>query len=164
MDVHKLNKEYGKFNYNKVIENEYFSALEDVMTIPERFEKWMTPIGEGGFKALAERISSLRGEDTGAEDVSLLLSPTFMSSLRNDFINAKKWIAIAALNITNHALSQRKVTYVDVDKATDKDAPWLKGDIVLPHNTVEVNGKVYPSLSHIKDKKGDGKSHSRCAS
>ena len=74
-----------------------------------------------------------------------------MTSLRNSFVAAKKWIGIAAVNITGHSLTQKTKVYIDparIEALPDFDKKILgDGKIQLPHNTVEVDGKQYISIS-----------------
>lgn len=154
-DIFALNREWGQYSYRKALENAYFSSMQDILTLPQNFERLLTPTTEGGLKDIADSIMKLRGEEERDASVSQLLNPNYITKLRNDFLVSKKWIAIVALNITNHSLAQRQKTYVDVSRATPQDRIWLgDGAITLKHNTVKVGDKEYPSLSSIKNVKG----------
>jgi hypothetical protein len=64
---------------------------------------------------------------------------------------AKKWVGIAAVNITNHSLAQKAMIYISPSKiqsAPANDRKFLKdGSMILPHNTVNINGEDVISLS-----------------
>jgi hypothetical protein len=84
-----------------------------------------------------------------------------MTSLRHAFITAKRWVGIAAVNITGHSLTQKFKAYIDparFDDVSAEDKKILKyngGQMLLDHNTIEDNGQSYISLSGRLD--GDGK-------
>lgn len=155
-DIFDLNREWGKFNYRKALENEYFSSMQNILQLPENYERLLTPTTEGGLKVISEKITKLLGEDIKGQSVSNIINPNYISSLRNDFLTAKRWIAIVALNITNHSLTQRQNTYIDVTRAPFKDKKWLgNGELILPHNTSKIGDKDYISLSNIGNVKDE---------
>lgn len=136
--------------YRRSLENKYFEALEDIITLPENFEKLLSPVNDGGLEDIADELDRLMDvKDNSVK--ARLLDRNWMTFLRHAFVTAKRWVGIAAVNITNHSLVQKASIYVNPAKFP-KDDPYLKNDeILLKHNTVEIDGKKYISLSGIKD-------------
>jgi hypothetical protein len=143
--------------YKKSIENEYYDSLEKLITLPENFNRLISPVDDAGLKALSEDIDKLRGVDEN-KIPNRILDRNYMSNLRHAFITAKKWVGIAAVNITSQSLTQKSKVYID-PKRFENLSEWdqiLLGDgsITLPHNTVEIDGKRYTSISGIKTADG----------
>jgi len=74
---------------------------------------------------------------------------------------AKKWVGIAAVNITGHSIGQKVGLYFDsrdLDKLSDYDKSTL-GDLKLsiPHNVVNVDGVDMISLGSVKTADGNDK-------
>ena len=138
--------DYGELSeklYKQSLENEYYQSLEDLLTLPENFERLVTPNTSKDLEDLAAELSDLRGEtEEGVKN--RLLDRNYMSDLRHTFITAKRWVGRAAVNITSHSLFQKELVYV-------KDARFR---IALPHNSVIVDGTPFVSLSGILDKAG----------
>lgn len=138
--------DYGELSerlYKQSLENEYYQSLEELMTLPENFERLVTPNTSKDLEDLAAELSDLRGEtEEGVKN--RLLDRNYMSDLRHTFITAKRWVGRAAVNITSHSLFQKKLVYVN-------DARFR---IYLPHNSVIINGGSFVSLSGTLDKAG----------
>lgn len=146
--------------YKKSIENEYYDSLEKLITLPENFNRLISPVDDAGLKALSEEIDKLKGVDEN-KIPNRILDRNYMTSLRHAFITAKRWVGIAAVNITGQSLTQKSRVYIDPERFTNLSA-WdqvLLGDgsIALNHNTVEIDGKKYVSISGIKT--ADGKQY-----
>jgi hypothetical protein len=81
-----------------------------------------------------------------------------MTDLRHAFITGKRWVGIAAVNITNLSLRQKSQVYLDPAKLFSLSAQELSFvkdlSIVLPHNTLDVEGRKYVSLSGTKTSDG----------
>lgn len=138
--------DYGELSerlYKQSLENEYYQSLEDLLTLPENFERLVTPNTSKDLEDLAAELSDLRGEDEEGVK-NRLLDRNYMSDLRHTFITAKRWVGRAAVNITSHSLFQKELVYV-------KDVSFR---IVLPHNSVIVDGNFFVSLSGTLDKAG----------
>lgn len=148
--------------YTKALENEYYESLEELLTLPENFSRLVNPVTDGGLEKLAEKLDDLRGYSE-ADVKNKLLNRNFLSKQRHAFITGKKWVGIVAVNITGQSLAQKSKIILDparFDVVKNKDdRKILKtngGQILLDHNTVEVNGKTYASISGIYDAKGEG--------
>jgi hypothetical protein len=136
--------------YKKSLENEYYDSLEKMLTLPENFVRLITPVDDAGLKDLSKKLDDLRG--TSDDNIKgKLINRSYMSKLRHAFVVGKKWVGIAAVNITNLSLRQKGDIYIDPRKI--KDLPkelksYMKDvEIKLPHNTTTINGKTYTSLS-----------------
>jgi hypothetical protein len=136
--------------YKGSLENEYYASLEELITLPENFERLITPIGDANLEALSETMDKLRGyNESGIKNK--ILDRNYLTSMRNSFLTAKRWVGIAAVNITGLSVKQKSQIYVDpsrIAKVDFKDAIFLgDGHIALPHNTVRVGNSDYISLS-----------------
>lgn len=143
--------------YKQSLENEYFESLESLITLPENFDRLITPVSDGGLKKIADRLDELRNDKE--EDIkNKLISRKFMDSIRHAFVTGKKWVGIAAVNITGQSLTQKSKIYIDPSKFSElsnRDKKIIgNGDIVLPHNTVEIDGDNRISISGVYDVTG----------
>lgn len=140
--------------YKQSIENEYYESLEEMITLPENYDRLTNPVSDAGLKDVSDLLDKLRGVDE-TKIKNRLLNGNFMTSLRHAFVIAKKWVGIGAVNITNHSLAQKGEVYLDPTKLAGLDDYERKilgnGQIILPHNKNE-EGRV--SLSGVLDKAG----------
>jgi hypothetical protein len=138
--------------YKQSLENEYYESLESLLTLPENFERLITPVSDGGLKKIADKLDTLRNEKE--EDIkNKLISRKFMDSVRHAFVTGKKWVGIAAVNITGQSLTQKSEVYIDPAKFLElsvRDKKFLgDGNIILPHNSVEIDGQKRISISGV---------------
>lgn len=160
-DVNFQNKLKDKFvddMYTRSLQNEYYESLEKLITLPENFERLIAPVGDAGLPAVAEELDRLMGQDE-TKIKNRLLNRNYMTSLRHAFVTAKKWVGIAAVNITGQSLTQKSKIYIDparFETVSDFDKSFLgDGSIKLPHNKVVVDNVEYASISGKKT--ADGK-------
>ena len=143
-------EEYVKKMYKKALENEYYTSLEKLLTLPENFNKLISPVDDAGLEAMSEVLDKAKGYDE-TEIESRLINRNYMTKMRHAFITGKRWVGIAAVNITNLSLRQKAKVYLDDSKIpllSTREKSFVKDlDIVLPHNTINVNGTNYISLS-----------------
>ena len=146
----ELKEEFVKEMYKKSLENEYYDSLEKLITLPENFERLISPIDNAGLKDLSIKLNKLKSYDE-TNIKNRLLNRNYMTNLRNSFLMGKKWVGIAAVNITNLSLKQKSQVYIDPTKfktLSKKDAAILgNGKVILNHNTTDVNGEKLISLS-----------------
>jgi hypothetical protein len=153
-----LRNKFVRDMYKRSLENEYYDSLEKLITLPENFERLISPVNDAGLEKLSEKLNKLRGYNED-QIKNRILNRNYMTTLRNTFVMAKKWVGIAAVNITNLSLKQKSKTYIDPARfifTLPIDQKILgDGTIVLKHNTVNVNGREYVSLSRttVKDSK-----------
>ena len=139
----QLRETYINSMYTKALENEYYDSLDELLTLPENFKRLVNPNTDSTLKELATKIDELEGVDESSVKAPLL-NRNYMTNLRHSFIIAKKWVGIAAVNITGNSVAQRTKVYV-------KD-PGFK--TFLPHNTIEIDGTKYITFSTMLDKAG----------
>jgi hypothetical protein len=154
-----INREqFTKQMYKRSLENEYYDSLEKLITLPENFDRLISPVDDAGLEKLSERLNFLRGYDENLIK-NRILDRNYMTKLRHAFVTAKRWVGIAAVNITNLSLKQKSQVYIDPARFTNAPARDQKilgdGNIILNHNTTMVNGQPYISLSGttVKDSK-----------
>jgi hypothetical protein len=146
--------------YRRALENEYYDSLEKLVTLPENFQRLISPVGDDGLKSLSDELDVLRGYDENAIK-NRMLNRNFLTNLRHAFVTAKKWVGIAAVNITGHSLTQKFKAYIDPERFNNvslQDAKILRhenGEVLLDHNKLEKDGKNYISLSGRLDAAGE---------
>jgi len=153
----KLKDKFVDDMYRRALENEYYDSLEELITMPEIFDRLMSPVGDDGLSDLAAELDRLRGYDE-SNIRNRMLDRNYLTNLRHAFVSAKRWIGIAAVNITHHSLCQKTKVYVDTRRfnfVSDEDQKILgDGKITLPHNTVNIDGQDFISLSGRLDSDG----------
>jgi hypothetical protein len=136
--------------YKKSLENEYYDSLAKLLTLPENFDRLISPVDDAGLKTLSEKLDELRGYNEG-DIKNRLLNRNYMTGLRHAFVIAKRWVGISAVNITNLSLKQKSKVYIDPAKfesIPQRDKKILgDGKVNIKHNTVNVNGEEMISLS-----------------
>jgi len=153
----ELRIEYVKDMYKKALENEYYDSLEKLITLPENFERLVSPVDDAGLKDAAGELDKLRGIDEN-KIPNRILNRNYMTNLRNSFLMGKRWVGVVAVNITNLSLRQKIQAYIDPAKfdGLSKEDQELLGDgsIVLKHNTTKVNGVDRISLGGTRTADG----------
>jgi hypothetical protein len=153
----ELRQSYINTMYKKSLENEYYDSIEELLTLPENFNRLISPVNDGGLEKISEVLDDARGYNE-ADIQARLVNRNYMTDLRHAFITGKRWVGIAAVNITNLSLRQKSKVYLDPAKLTSlsaQEANFVKNlDIILPHNTINVEGQQYVSLSGTKTNDG----------
>ena len=146
----KLKDRFIEDMYKRSLENQYYDALEEMITLPENFDRLVSPVDDAGLSKTATELDDLRGIDETTIPNRLLNRP-FLTALRNAFVTAKKWVGIAAVNITGQSLTQKTKVYIDpakIEGLSEFEKKILNdGKIQLPHNILEIGGKEYISIS-----------------
>ena len=150
----QLRQSYINTMYKKSLENEYYDSLEELLTLPENFNRLITPVDDAGLEKTAELLDKKRGYNE-SNIKGRLINRNFMTNMRHAFITGKRWVGIAAVNITNLSLRQKSKVFLDPSKITSLSArerefvEELAGEIIiaLPHNTLTNEGRTYVSLS-----------------
>ena len=159
----ELKERYVERMYKRALENEYFDSMIKLITLPEAYDRLISPVDDAGLKDVASEIDELRGDSEIDENgnpkiKNRLLDRVYMNNIRHAFITAKRWVGIAAVNITGLSTMQKSKTYIDPERAKylNKADVKILGDmtVALPHNTVDVDGRKYISLSGRKVKDG----------
>lgn len=150
--------------YKKSLENGYIQSIENLVSNPLNFKNLTKPNSADYLKDLSDEITELTGNiSVSYTNVTSMLKRSFMSKLRQNFLDGKRMIGIAAVSQTNHSLNQRQAVYVDPAKSelsSQEDLFWLTGgtneksDITLKFkkfNKININGTDYPTLSFIQN-------------
>lgn len=150
--------------YKKSLENGYIQSIENLVSNSLNFKNLTKPNSADYLKKLSDDITELTGNiSVSYTNVTNMLKRPFMSKLRQDFLDGKRMIGIAAVSQTNHSLNQRQAVYVDPEKSelsSQEDLFWLTGgtneksDITLKFkkfNKININGTDYPTLSFIEN-------------
>lgn len=150
-----IKNKWVKEMYKRSIENEYFDSMEEMLTLPEMFERLITPVDDAGLKKVSQRLIELRGE---TKDELSLLDRTYMTEMRHLYEMSKNWIGIVAVNITGLSITQKAPTYIDprrfsLLKPIERNILG-NGVVYLPHNSYEKDGQKFISLSGRKTADG----------
>ena len=152
-----LKTKYVQKMYKKSLENRYYEILEELVTLPGNFERLMSPVSDAGLSKVADTLDDATNNKE-ADIKNKLISRSFMTSLRQAFVMGKKWVGIAAVNITGHAIGQKVGLYFDsrlVDNLSEYDRNFLGNmKLSIPHNTVTVDGEEMISLGGVKTADG----------
>lgn len=149
----ELRQSYINTMYKKSLENEYYDSLEELLTLEENFNKLISPVDDAGLEKMSEVLDSARGYNESSVK-GRLINRNYMTNLRHAFITGKRWVGIAAVNITNLSLRQKSKVYLNPAKLSSLSTQERKFvqdlSIVLPHNKVNIEGQQYVSLSGTK--------------
>ena len=143
--------------YHGALENEYYDSLEKLITLPENFDRLISPVDDAGLGKVADEINTLT--KAKVDPKNKIIDRNFMTTKRHNFLLGKEWIGMIATNITNNSQMQKTPTFIDpakFDKVPLQDQKFLgNGKIILPHNTITVNGGDVISMSAART--ADGK-------
>jgi len=153
----KLNKQVEDM-YSKSLENEYFNSLEDLILLPENYERLIAANNSKELMSLRDNLVKLAPEEFGSSDDRSPLNRLYMSNTRHTFIMGKGGVGIAAVAQTNNSLNQLGEIYLDIDKASSLPKYQQEyigdGKIALPHNSISIDGRDVATLSNNKDVDG----------
>jgi hypothetical protein len=127
--------------YKQSLENEYFRSIEALLTLPENFDRLTSPNTDTTLKEIAGNLDTLRGENEG-DIKNRLLDRNYMTNQRHAFLTGKRWIGIAAVNITGNSLAQKTDVFVENPQT----------EMALKHNKFIDGGFEHISLSGMLDK------------
>jgi hypothetical protein len=137
-----LKNKYVQKMYKKSLENRYYEILQDLVTLPGNFERLMSPVSDAGLSKVADVLDDATNNKE-ADVKNKLVSRSFMTSLRQAFLMGKKWVGIAAVNITGHAIGQKVGLYFDsrlLSRLSDYDRKLLGNlNLAIPHNTLAID-------------------------
>jgi hypothetical protein len=152
-----LKNKYVQKMYKKSLENRYYEILQDLVTLPGNFERLMSPVSDAGLSKVADVLDDATNNKE-ADVKNKLVSRSFMTSLRQAFLMGKKWVGIAAVNITGHAVGQKVGLYFDsrlLNRLSDYDRKFLGNlKLAIPHNTTAVDDEQMISLGGLKTADG----------
>jgi hypothetical protein len=113
--VGKRRDDFIKTMYKRALENQYYESLEKLVTLPEVFDRLIKPVDDAGLSNVANELDRLTGYDESTIR-NRTLDRNYMTPLRNSFVVAKKWVGIAASNITALAIKQKAMVYMDPER------------------------------------------------
>lgn len=129
--------------YQQSLENEYFNSIEELLKLPQNYQRLVAPNDATPLKNLRNEIKRLKGtEETQLGEYGKLLDSSFMVAERQAYISSKKIVGTSARGQTDLAVAQNTDEGVTIVRGT------RKGQTVearFPHN--EIDGKI--SLSGL---------------
>ena len=145
-----LKGDYVKRMYKKSLENEYYDTMVKMIQLPDNYKRLLFPVGKANLDNVAKDIRNLMGDNTDLVK-NKLINRNYLTKIRQAFVMGKKWVGIAAVNITGHSLAQKANLFLDTRRLKNVDAysRSFLGNLstFLPHNTVMVDGKEMISLA-----------------
>src|SRR5690606_24841942 len=146
---------FVKRMYKGALENEYYKNLDNILSLPENFERLLSPVNDAGLSDIAKDLDKYKNAND-EKAPNRILNRNYLTKLRHAFITGKRWVGIAAVNITGHSLTQKSEMFIDVNKfdnLSNLDKKILKdGSVILPHNQTK-DGKVSMSGKMTADGK-----------
>lgn len=141
--------------YRQSIENEYFKSMQDILSLPENFERLVTPNSSDNLKGIRDSLVNLAPYEFSEGLDRTIISPMYLLNTRHNAISGKKLVGISALAQTGTAVAQ--LSPITLNYAKVRTMPWRdrnligpNATILLPHNTID----GMPILSNIKDREG----------
>lgn len=164
-------------NTREAIENKYYDNLHDIICDPKSFEQLIAPNDASELKNYEGYINNIKQRDLSPEqrqaletskaaendiNYSNLTNSVSLNQERQNFMDAKDQVGVAASNNSNHAITMTSFTrlYKSIE-LSEADATLIGNNdltIKLPHNQVEmkVNDK-WDKVSVLSGGKVDGK-------
>lgn len=94
--------------YLKTLENEYFDAIEGLLSLPENYSRLIIPNDASQLKGYRDDLLKLKGAASQPlGDYGKLLSSTFMMQERQAYMASKQVVGISAVSQTAQAISQQ---------------------------------------------------------
>ncbi len=96
--------------YTQALENELFDSIEELLSLPENYQRLISPNDASQLKAERDEIRKMKGEtqkESNLGNYGKLLDSTFMVKERQAYMASKGLVAVAAVAGTFHSLSQR---------------------------------------------------------
>jgi hypothetical protein len=145
-----LKDDYVKRMYKKSLENEYYDTMVKMMQLPDNFKRLLSPVGKANLDNVAKDIIQLIGDEADLAK-NKLINRNYLTKLRQSFVMGKKWVGIAAVNITGHSLAQKANLFLDTRrlKNVDSYSKSFLGNLstFIPHNTITVDGQQMISIA-----------------
>jgi hypothetical protein len=106
-DVLRRRESIVDFYYQKMLENEYFSSIEALVSLPENYSRLITPNDASELKGYRDKMLKLKGKSsTPLGDYGKLLSSTYMMKERQAYMSSKQVVGISAVSQTAQAIAQ----------------------------------------------------------
>lgn len=107
-----------------------------ILLAESNFHQLVNPIDSNLLKSLSKKLNN----DITEVNYDDMLKPYFNVIIGKYFLAGKHNIGIVAKNLTNNVICQLAKIYVNKEES---DA-----DLYFPHNTIKIDGKIYPDLSN----------------
>ena len=167
----KLKEEFIKQQTRKSLENAYYDSLEDLITDPSNYERLIAINTADPMKLIRNRLNKAKyteqeileqNIETGEKkplSYGYLISPSSLDNVRHNYITGKYGVGIAAIAQTTNAIFQKLPVILNMSRLNLIDDVWRKiyigdGKIRFDHQTMEVGGVSYPTLSSRLNKAG----------
>jgi hypothetical protein len=154
-----LKEDYVNMMYKKSLENDYYDTMVKMVQLPDNLRRLLSPVDKAGLDVIAKDIKELMN-DTTDNAKAKLINRDYLTKMRQVFVAGKRWIGIAAVNITGHSLAQKANLFLDSRLVNNIDAfsrSFLKVKVdenkqnvlstFLPHNKIIVDGQEMISLA-----------------
>lgn len=105
LDKTKIEEDKPSF-YLKSLENNYFSILGDILSLQENRDILLKPNDASGLEGVANKIDKLYGKEESSINYTNLLDSSWMLQKRQELLDSKKNVGIAAVSNTNLAVNQ----------------------------------------------------------
>lgn len=140
--------------YAQSIENEYYRNMGEILSLPENFERLITPNTTDTLKNIRDQLVELSDVFNSALNPTII-SPVYMLKTRHDGLSVKDLVGIAAVAQTGIASAQLSSIVVEPKRiqklwSRQKNLMTNNGQPIIPHNSV--GGKA--TISGIKDVEG----------
>jgi len=126
----------------QAMENEFFDAIEDLMSLPEKYASLVAPNDASDLKDLRDKLKKIKGLDTQENslgDYGRLVDSMYMMQERQAYMASKGVVGTSAVSQTAHAVSQN-----------------MQGGLIIEDPSIEarfaanyINGKLTLSGLHI---------------
>jgi hypothetical protein len=139
----------------KALENAYIDSLKEMLLHENNYDRLIKPNDNHILEELADEISKYIKTDIQSKIETLSLTKTIEN--RNLSIFGKSYVGVGALAQSNHSISQKQPIYIDISKVPfgSYAAKYLgDGKVYLPHNSINISGKIVPTISGIFDRNG----------
>lgn len=141
--------------YSQSIENEYYRNMTEILSLPENFERLVTPNTSDTLKNIRDQLVELSDVFNSALNPTII-SPVFMLKTRHEGLSVKDLVGIAAVAQTGIASSQLSSIVVDPSRLKSlsfREKSYLPNNAqpLLPHNSI--NDRA--TISSIKDVEGN---------
>lgn len=126
----------------QAMENEFFDAIEDLVSLPEKYANLIAPNDASELKGLRDELRELRGDslqENALGEYGRLIDSTYMLRERQAYMDSKGVVGTSAVSQTAHAVSQ------NMQKGLIVHNPEIEPR--FPHNTIE--GKLTLSGLYI---------------
>lgn len=144
-------------NAVEALENEYYSTLEDILSLPYNFERMIKPNDASQLKRISEEIQVLNGtsEPEVSTNYTQLIDSSYMSNKRQVFVSMKNAVGIAAVSNTNLSINQMAGYVIHAPVAMT----YKNFKVRFEHNSNSARGTMTSvggiSLGEVKNGFGD---------